>query len=122
MDKTLHYACYEHGDEWYLIEMLLDISASEIDWDDICVPQPALPRDDWQVPYMEQYLDESGTERLCDIYDVPDGSVKPCRVAFFIFKEGEAGTLSTPYGDFELRGGADVPERLKRILEFAEAD
>ena len=65
---------------------------------------------------MEQYLNEDGTEWICDVYDTPAESVNPCRVAFFIYKT-EAEMLITPYGQFPLEC-IDMPERLEDIVEF----
>lgn len=66
---------------------------------------------------MEQYLNGDGTEKLCGAYDVPKEEPRPCRVAFFIYKTG-AGCLHTPYGDFKLGSGDEMPLRLKSIIEF----
>lgn len=121
MDCVMFYSCYDYNDEWYLIEMLLDISAEEIDLDNMIVPQDGLDKDSWQVPYMEQYLDESGTKKVCDTYTTPVTEVKPCRIAFFIYKAG-ANMLHTPYGDFVLQPAGKVPQRLETIIEFNETD
>jgi len=121
MDIVKYYGCYNYNEDLFLIEMLLDISASDIDWNNINVPQEGLKRSDWQVPFMEQYLNENGTEKICDTYSRPTEYTKPCRVVFFIFKT-PANTLSTPYGNFELDSATDVPERLENIVEFEEID
>ena len=59
------------------------------------------------------------TEKICKIYDEPKEEVNPCRVAFFIYKEGSR-TLRTPYGDFDLTNIEKLPKRLKNIIEFEE--
>ena len=43
--------------------------------------------------------------------------MNPCRIAFFIYKEGSR-TLRTPYGDFDLTNVEKLPKRLKNIIEF----
>ena len=45
--------------------------------------------------------------------------MNPCRIAFFIYKEGSR-TLRTPYGDFDLTNVEKLPKRLKNIIEFEE--
>ena len=55
----------------------------------------------------------------CETYDKPDEEVNPCRIAFFIYKEGSR-TLRTPYGDFDLTNVEKLPKRLKNIIEFEE--
>ena len=95
-----YFGCYKFNKEWLLVEMALNISSEEIDWDSIVVPDEELDESDWQCPYMEQYLNVDGTEKICETYDEPEEEVNPCRIAFFIYKEGSR-TLRTPYGDFD---------------------
>ena len=121
MNIVEHFASYSYNENWYLAEMLLDCSPSEIAWEDFCVPESGVPESDWQAPYMEQYLNESGTEKLCETYDVPNDEAVPCRVAFFVFKTS-ANTLRTPYGEFALQPTEKLPLRLSDIIEFDEAD
>ncbi len=126
MSKVELFNCYDFNEEWYLVEMKLDISASEIDWMNIVVPDKKLDKSNWQCAYMEQYLNDDGTERICNLYDIPSGDIKPCRVAFFIFKNkrsilfgNRSKVLSTPYGEFKLCGGK-LPSRLKGVVEFEQ--
>lgn len=121
MDIVKHYSCYDFSHEWYLVEMLLNISASEIDWSNITVPEENVDRDNWQCAYLEQYLNENGTEKICDTYDIPSEDIKPSRIVFFIYKSS-AKLLQTPYGNFELRNPKVLPERLKCIVEFDDVD
>ena len=65
------YGCYKFNKEWLLIELSLNIASSEIDWDAISAPNNELEEDYWQCPYMEQYLNEDGTEKICETYDEP---------------------------------------------------
>ena len=119
MDIVKYYGCYDYNKAWYLIELLLDIPPSEIDWGRICVPECGVQRVDWQAPYMEQYLNEDGTEKLCETYETPKGGETFSRVAFFLYKV-PARALSTPYGDLALRGGERVPKRLEGLIEFED--
>lgn len=121
VDAVKFFECYNFNEQWYLIEMMLDVSASDIDWSNITVPQKGISKTDWQVPFMEQYLSKDGCAKICNTYDIPKENVCPCRVAFFIFKVSEQ-TLSTPYGDFLLSNANSVPERLKKIVEFEDVN
>ncbi|MBQ7646976.1 MAG: hypothetical protein IJS94_06885 [Clostridia bacterium] len=120
MDVVKFFKSYDYLDEWLLVEMTLDLRPSEIDWSGFCVPEKDVDKDDWQVPYMEQYLNEDGTKKICETYCIPDTDGKPCRVAFFIFRRFFAHIFSTPYGDFELTDDEHAPDRLTDILEFYE--
>ena len=121
MDTVKSYNCYDYNEEWYLIEIVLDVPAWDIDWGRICVPQEGVRKSNWQCAFMEQYLNEDGTAKICEAYDEPEENVCPCRVVFFIFKVSEK-ILSTPYGSFELSAAAPVPDRLKSIVEFEGED
>lgn len=118
MEKVLYYGCYDFNEEWYLVEMLLDEASSDVDFYEFLIPDENLGEDDWQCAYLEQYLNEKGTKRICELYDEPEKDVRPCRVAFFLFKDAPK-TLRTPYGEFSLASNP-LPERLKEIIEFEE--
>ena len=113
------YNCWSYNTQWYLIEMLIDTPASEINWDEFVVPERNVEQSNWQCPYMEQYLNESGTERICGAYQLPCHNVETSRVAFYLYK-GTGTRLRTPYGEFELNDSREAPERLKSILAFEE--
>jgi hypothetical protein len=113
------YSCYKYSKNWFLVEMVLDVKPSEIEFENIVVPDKLIKKSNWQCPYMEQYLNAEGTKKICETYDEPEEEVNPCRVAFFIYKEGSR-TLRTPYGDFDLTNIEKLPKRLKSIIEFEE--
>lgn len=122
MNEVLFFACYDYNPEFYLIEMMVDCDAQEIEFGSFCTPDPNLDRMSWQVAYMVQYLNATGTEKLYDDFFLPpDVRLRPCRVAFYIFKT-RVMTLSTPFGSFSLSDAQPVPERLKKIIEFEELD
>ena len=113
------FNCFTFNDEWYLIEMALAIPPQEIQFDQIVVPEEGVKESDWQTVSAEQFLNNDGTERICDLYETPDNGDSDSRVAFFIYKT-DSGILRTPYGQFALNGAEEVPERLKNIIEFEE--
>ncbi|MBO5511930.1 MAG: hypothetical protein J6B24_09370 [Clostridia bacterium] len=116
------YKCYRYNEEWLLIEMVMDIPSSEIDWMSIAVPNEELDEGGLAVPlHGEQYLNADGTEKLCEVYDEPEEDACPCRVAFFIYDD-DLPTLHTSYGDFPLDEKEELPARLKEIIEFDEED
>ena len=118
MNKVNHYGCYSYNDEWYLVELFVYMEPQSIPWDEITAPEAGISPDNWQVPYLEQYLNETGTRRVCDLYDVPSGTTTFSRVAFFLYKT-EAKILKTPFGEFPLCAG-ELPERLRGIIEFTD--
>jgi hypothetical protein len=121
MSKVKLFSCYDYNEEWYLIEMLIDENSDDVDLGDFIAPDPELDEGDWQCPYNEQYLNEDGTELICEPWDEPEEGAEPCRIAFFLFKYGTS-YLQTPYGDFSLDNVKPLPERLAEIIEFEECD
>lgn len=127
---VLKYNCYKYSKNWFLVEMVFDIKPSEIEFEEIVVPDENLKERDWQCPYMEQYLNSDGTEKICETYDVPKEDSAPSRVAFFIYNEypktlfskRKTQILRTPYGEFELSDKEKLPPRLKKIIEFENFD
>ncbi len=113
------FNCYSYNDEWYLVEMALTIPPNEIEFIKIVVPEEGVEESNWQVAYAEQYLNNDGTERICDLYEIPDNGDSSTRVVFFIYKT-DSHILRTPYGEFELSDENEAPDRLLDIIEFEE--
>ena len=101
--------------------MLIDANVFEVKPGKFAVPDEKLNERDWQVPYMEQWLNESGTKRICEVYSRPKVNANPCRIAFFIYKEGSEN-LRTPYGEFDLTNPKRLPWRLRMIIKFSRPD
>ncbi len=121
MKKVGFFDCYDYNKGWMLVEMLIDDYSDNIDWLEFVVPEAGLEKDDWQCAYLEQYLNADGTKKICKLYNEPKTPVKPCRFAFFLCKIKEK-TLVTPYGKFSLENLKPVPDRLKKCIEFDDAD
>ena len=113
------FNCFSFNDEWYLVEMALSIPPKDIKFNKIVVPEEGVKESDWQTVLAEQFLNNDGTERICDLYDTPDTDDSNSRVAFFIYKTG-SHILRTPYGQFELNDAEETPDRLKSIIEIDE--
>lgn len=113
------FNCFSFNDEWYLVEMALSIPPKDINFNEIVVPEEGVKKSDWQTVLAEQFLNNDGTERICDLYDTPDTDDSHSRVAFFIYKTG-SNILRTPYGQFELNDAEETPDRLKSIIEIDE--
>ncbi len=123
MDKVKFYGCYEFDDDLTLIEMAVDDYSDKIDFSQFVVPDVELDEDDWQSAYMEQYLNEEGTEKICELYDNPKPALKPCRFAFFIHcYDTQDKILKTPYGDFSIDKPSALPDRLSSCIEYEEED
>ena len=113
------FNCFSFNKEWYLVEMAFTVSPQDIDFGKIVVPEEGVRESDWQTVLAEQFLSADGTERICELYDVPDYDEPHARVAFFLYKT-DSKVLRTPYGEFELSGAEKAPERLTAIIEVDE--
>ena len=113
------FNCFSFDENWYLVEMALNVAPDDVAFDEILVPEEGMDPDDWQTVLAEQFLNADGTERICDLYDTPETDDESSRVAFFIYKTA-SHTLRTPYGDFELSDAEETPDRLKAIIEVDE--
>lgn len=69
MEEVALFNCFKYKRNWLLIEMTLNVFSNEICWDKFVIPEPDVSEANWQVPYLEQYLNENGTEKICEIYD-----------------------------------------------------
>lgn len=119
MNVVEEYNCYRYNEEWYLIEMILNIKPRNILFDEFVVPEKGVQPNNWQTAFLEQYLNESGTEKICDLYDVPKDEFPYSHIVFFIYK-ADAYVLRTPYGEFQLSSEMEIPRRLQQIIEVDE--
>ena len=119
--NALFFGCYDYNEEWLLIEMQVDTSWKWIRWNKFEVPQNGINPSDWQVPYLEQYLNNDGTEKICDLYCNPKENTAPCRFAFFLYKT-DAPKLICQFGEFDLTNPKVVPNRLLNVVAFESED
>ena len=118
MNNVILFDCYKFKRKWILIEMMIEEFSDNIDFYHFTIPESGRLKLDWQVAYLEQYLNTEGTEKICDLFETPKPSVCPCRFVFFIYKKRTGKVLSTPYGEFPIKKLGRLPKRLKKIIEF----
>jgi hypothetical protein len=97
----------------HLVELIVHNCNGSIDMLGITQEAPRQPRDDWQVPYEERILDESGSTILA----VPSGGSPEIwegdvRLAFFFHYLDLSQPLQTPFGALSLPKLTPMPERL----------
>ena len=118
VSSVTFFDCYKFKWKWILVEMVIDEFSDKINLNHFLVPEDGRLKLDWQIAYLEQYLNTDGTEKICDLSETPQPSVRPCRIAFFIYKKRAGKVLRTPYGEFSIQEPKKLPERLKKIIEF----
>jgi hypothetical protein len=106
----------------HLVEVVVDRRPSEVDVGAFTQEEPGSPREDWQVPWMEHYLNADGTRLAAEVFEVPDDDVGPTRLAFFLHFLAFDRSLITPFGEVELPAPRSMPGRLVGKVEFEPVD
>lgn len=89
----------------YLIDIAIDGTYGDVEWDAITQPSPAEPRENWQSVYDEQELPR-----------LPDGRA---RAVFFFHYLDRSRPLSTGFGEVPLPAPTPIPADL-RSIEYEE--
>ena len=106
----------------FLVELVVDRRPSEVDVGAFGQEEPGRPREEWQVPWMEHYLNREGTELIAEVFDLPADDVAPTRLAFFLHFVAFERPLITPFGEVELPESGPMPGRLVGKIEFEPVD
>ncbi len=88
----------EHFDNLFLIEILSQQPLQPSDWASITQEEKGVSKENWQVPYDERHLDDSG-----------------CRWVFFFHFLNPNKPLKTIYGNIELPKPTPLPIHLKNL-------
>ena len=109
----------ENAENAVIIEMVIKKPLREINICEITQADESLPKSDWQTVYGEVFLDESGTEILCE-KDVRDAGYETTRFVFFFHYLDFGKPIQTPYGDVSLTKLARLPKRLEGKIKYWE--
>ncbi len=102
----------------HLIELRVRGSQDIFEIGDFTQEIPDQPRENWQVPYLEQILNPSGDEVLADDYEAskhPELWRGDMRLAFFFHYLDFERPLRTPFGEVKLPAESELPQRLSMI-------
>lgn len=105
-----------------LVELIISKKAGEIDLFDFTQEITDLPRESWQVPFYEKYLDEKGEIIIGDDFDLPSQQTEITRLTFFIYYLDFLKPLQTPYGSILLPKKVKAPERIAKIIFFEDPE
>ena len=100
--------------EALLIEVAASVPPDELDVGGVTQEEPGRPRDNWQAPWMEQWLDESGANIVSEPFDAPD-NMATSRLVFFLHYVALDRPLVTPTGDVPLPSPVALPSRLAAV-------
>lgn len=104
-----------------LIEVIAQDSPEELDVGAFTQEEPGQPEDNWQAPWMEQWLDESGENIVSEPFDPPPDSLTSSRLVFFLHHVALDRPLLTPAGPVALPAKTDLPPRLAGV-EYEPVD
>jgi hypothetical protein len=104
-----------------LIEIAAAAPPADLDVGAFTQEEPGQPRDNWQAPWMEQWLDESGESIVSEPFDAPPDDIATSRLVFFLHYVALDRPLITPTGEVPLRDPVALPPRLSAV-EYGPVD
>lgn len=104
----------------YLIELIIKASYTDIPVNEFTQHKEGVPRDKWQVPWDEKYLNNEGDVVIGDWFDKPKEVTDTTRLVFFLHFVNFKQPLVTPFGDVGLMLPVAMPERLSAIIQYEE--
>ena len=102
----------EADEPCHLVELIVRESDRRFDVGAFTQEIPDEPRDDWQVPWDELFLDADGNSTVADHSWSGD-----LRIVFFFHYLDQRRPLITPFGDYSLPDETPRPARLA-FLEY----
>jgi hypothetical protein len=114
---------YEVADaaDAHLLEVRSVTPPNELHLDALTQEDPGHPRENWQAPWMERWLDPSGEQVLTEAFDPPPEGLCESRLVFFLHFLSFDRPLLTPAGPVELPALIPLPPRLASI-EYEPVD
>jgi hypothetical protein len=109
------YPVQESEEPCHLIELLLKNYTGPVSMVDFTQRVPAQPKANWQVPYDEYLLNESGDAGKPVPFPHPIQVIDEQRIAFFFHYLELTDPLQTPFGDVSLPMPSPYPHRLTFI-------
>jgi hypothetical protein len=113
-------ACREQLDSTVLVELIVTNPDKQFDVGAFTQPDPGLPKENWQAPYLETFLSLDG-ESLADENDAAPLKDK-LRVAFFMHCWQPSHYLRTSYRDIICPKPQPMPDRLRRLVPYEPVD
>ncbi len=104
-----------------LVEVVADLPPHDLDLGLFTQEEPSQPRENWQAPWMEQWLDETGERVLTEPFDSPPEGLDKSRVVFFLHYLSPDRPLITPEGEVPLPPPSLMPARLSDV-EYEAVD
>ena len=104
----------------HLIELGIATNHKNIDIREFTQEQNGVDRLDWQSPWDEKFLDDSGIKIIGDWMNSPTNNSDYTRLAFFLHFVDFEKPLSTQFGEVTLKTEEEMPKRLSDIIQYEE--
>lgn len=101
----------------HLIELQFDEAPDHIDVGQITQELEGQPTQNWQCPWDEKYLNESGEEIIGDYFDLPKDESKTRLLLFFHYLI-LSKPIRTQYGQLNLVTPYSLPDRLRDKVKY----
>lgn len=111
----------DNNKDVHLIELAFDNSPDKVDVGQITQEVKGQPRGNWQSPWDEKYLDDTGEKVIGDYFDIPKAGGKT-RLVFFFHDIDFSRPLLTQEGQLTLTKPTSLPDRLKDKLTYERPD
>lgn len=111
----------EGVDSVNLIEIIIKEEINEFDPSELTQEIRGQDKLDWQTAYNEKYLNTNGTKIIGDDIERPKNLVS-FRVVFFFHFLDVSKPLISQYGLMDLIEIEELPERLKKLIEYESID
>jgi hypothetical protein len=105
----------------YLVEVRSATPPEDLDVGGFTQEEQGQPRENWQAPWMERWLDASGEQVLTEEFDPPPEGLSESRLVFFLHYLSFDRPLLTPTGPVELPAPTAAPSRLAGV-EYEPVD
>lgn len=107
----------------HLVEIMIRKCDGVIDFSQITQQQPGEPLANWQVPWMESFLDAKGEKLLSEPFQATERSESwhgDVRLVFYFHYLNLKESITTPIGNVDLPRPTSLPPRLSKILSYEE--
>ena len=105
-----------------LVEVLVSNPDSSFSLEAFQQPNPALPKDRWQVAWCEKFLTADGTALLGEQRSNKLPAEKQFRAVFYIHAWEHTHGLNSPFGSLQLPPLEPMPTRLWRLAPYEQVD
>lgn len=111
----------EDNSDVHLLEIQFNDTPENIDVGQITQVLEGQPRENWQSPWDEKYLDDKGEKIIGDYFDIPKDKLKT-RLLFFFHDLDFSKPILTQHGQLNLIKPTLLPARIGDKVKYEKPD